>query len=125
VKRCDGETSYIIRDRRAGFKGIEFPKEPDFVQKFLPIKPNFVLAMKAPLLTNPIRKRRVFHVPLWDDTMALLSLPLDHFFILIVPFLVSSDLNFPNEPEFVQKLLSIVSNFVICACVPLRTSPPT
>jgi hypothetical protein len=32
---------------------VRFPSEPDFVQKCLPIKSNFVIPMKGPLRANP------------------------------------------------------------------------
>jgi hypothetical protein len=34
--------------------GVSFPSEPDFVQKFLSIKPKFAVLMMVPLLVNPL-----------------------------------------------------------------------
>jgi hypothetical protein len=62
--------------------------------------------------------------------MAMLSLKLDQLFIVLVPALVTevsaaSAVGFPSEPDFVQKILSILSHFVIGMKDPLRANPHT
>jgi hypothetical protein len=62
--------------------------------------------------------------------MAILSFKLDQLFILLVPDLVVVvvvvvvvGVRSPSEPDFVQKYLPIMSNFVLLMIVPLRTDP--
>jgi hypothetical protein len=58
--------------------------------------------------------------------MAILSLETGQFFIVLVPILVIAlvaGFNFPNKPNFVQKFLSILSNFLFGMNVPLVTNP--
>jgi hypothetical protein len=61
--------------------------------------------------------------------MAILPFIFEQLFVLLVPqrvvrFEVVSDRNFPLEAEFVQKLLSIWSHFVLVMVFPLRMNPP-
>jgi hypothetical protein len=59
--------------------------------------------------------------------MAILSFKLDKLHMLLVPELLLSVLGtfkFPSEPDFVQKSLSIKSNFVILMFAPLIINPP-
>jgi hypothetical protein len=103
---------------------INFPNEPDLVQKYLSIKSNCVFAMKPPLPSNPPSKSHVFLVRSWHDAMTIRLFKLDQLFILRVPGRVGvGDSNFPNEPDFVQKFLSIKSHFVISVSFPLRINP--
>jgi hypothetical protein len=78
-------------------------------------------------------------VPFWHPTIALFLLKLDEFFILLVPSLVVagkgggngisfpnseiSSIDFPSEPDGVQKILSIKTNFVPGMKAPLRMNP--
>jgi hypothetical protein len=67
--------------------------------------------------------------------MAILSFKLDQIFILPVPglvglvglvglpFVVACCMSFPNEPNIVQKSLSIKSKFVIGVAYPLHPNP--
>jgi hypothetical protein len=54
--------------------------------------------------------------------MATLSFKLDQLFILLVPEL-DVVVNFPNEVEFVQKSLSILSKVVLDMNGPLPSNP--
>jgi hypothetical protein len=68
--------------------------------------------MIVPLMTNPNPKRLVLFVLRWHPTMATDSFKLDQLFILLVPellvwFEVVNEVNFPNEPDFVQNSLSV------------------
>jgi hypothetical protein len=62
--------------------------------------------------------------------MAILSFHLDQFFILMMPFLVfagnagGNAIDFPSEPDFVQKVLSILWHYVLGMRFPLRFDPP-
>jgi hypothetical protein len=71
--------------------------------------------MKAPLLA-PIPKRLVLVGPVWYQTMAILSfeLELDQLLVVLVPFIFwdVGDFKNPNELEFVQQVLSILSHFI-------------
>jgi hypothetical protein len=58
--------------------------------------------------------------------MASVSLKLDQLFILLVPELIEfvvGAVSFPNEPDFVQKSLSIKSKFVLLMILSLLTNP--
>jgi hypothetical protein len=54
--------------------------------------------------------------------MAILSFELNQLFMLLVPDLLA--FLFPSEPDFVQKSLSVKSNFVIEMARSLRMNPP-
>jgi hypothetical protein len=58
----------------------------------------------------------------------LLSFKIDQLFTLLIPFLVfllGSGFGFPNEPDFIQKFLSINSYFLIGMIASLLTNPIT
>jgi hypothetical protein len=61
--------------------------------------------------------------------MVILSFKLGQLCMLLVPDLVdvvagaAGTFSFPSEPNFVQKFLSVRSNFVIDTTFPLRTNP--
>jgi hypothetical protein len=98
--------------------GVSFPSEPDFVQSSLSIRSKLVCSTIGPLITNPPPKSLIYVVTPWHHTMAIVSFELDHLFILLVPelvvwFEVVGAVSCPDEPDFDQKSLSILSNFVI------------
>jgi hypothetical protein len=60
--------------------------------------------------------------------MAMLSFKLNKLFIVLVPELVVDvdvvvTLNFPDEPDFVQNALSIMSNLVLRMILSLHANP--
>jgi hypothetical protein len=118
---------FLIFAGNASSNAISCPCEPDFVQKFLSIRSQFVVFIFAPLPMNPLSKTIVLRVKAWHDAMAILSFKIDQFIMLLVPyslqFLPHSETSIPNEPDFVQKFLSIRSQFVLCMKCPLRTNP--
>jgi hypothetical protein len=59
----------------------------------------------------------------WHHTIALLSFIVEKLFILLVPEFVVVGVTFPNETDFVQKLLSIKSKFVLGVSLPLLANP--
>jgi hypothetical protein len=87
---------------------INSPNEPDLVKKSLSFKSHFVIGVSSPLRIDPHSKRRVFLVPLWNETMTIRLFKLDQLFILpvpglvSVPFVVACCTAFPSEPDFVQ-----------------------
>jgi hypothetical protein len=88
---------------------------------------HYLIAVSSPLVPNPFPKRRIFLVLIWDETMAILFFECNQLFILLVPALGASRrrfpirLNPPNEPKFVQKILSIKWHYV--ESPPLPTNP--
>jgi hypothetical protein len=81
---------------------FSFPNEHQFVQLVLSILSQFVRVTKVPVPTNPPPESLVWLV-LRHETMAILSLKLDHFLMLQMPLLVvvAGAINTPNEPEFI------------------------
>ena len=79
---------FLVIAGNAGGIAINFPSEPDFVQKLLSIKSQFVLPVIASLLINPTPKSLVFLVTEWHETVAILSFKIEQFFILQIPFLI-------------------------------------
>jgi hypothetical protein len=64
----------------------------------------------------------------WHHTMSILSFKLHQLFILMVPVIVvwfggARGTSFPYEPDFVQKFLPIMSQFVDCMISPLIVYP--
>jgi hypothetical protein len=93
---------------------LNFPREPDFVQNYLSILSNCVIVTTLPLLANPMPQRLILLVTLWHHAIAIASFIFDQLFVLLVPELVVVVVvgNCPNEPDVVQKSLSIKSNSV-------------
>jgi hypothetical protein len=107
---------------------VNFPSEPDFVQKHLSIWSHCVIVMKAPLTTNPLPQRFILLVFVWNHTIALFSFIFDQLFIVLVPELVDmvsvvGAVIFPSEPDFVKNYFSVWSHFVIGVSYPLLHNP--
>jgi hypothetical protein len=101
---------FLVFAGKVGGSLITFPDEPDLVQKILSTKSNCVVFMTCPLVINPRPKRRVFLVPFWNETIAILSFELDKLFILLIPLFISK-VRHGSRTELL---------FVLCCCCSTR-----